>query len=288
MTRQLPEDADWISTAQWSRRQALGAAAAAGFAVAAGPVAASAIRTDSEGLDAGWVQVPVHDRSIPAYRAKPAGGGPRPVILVVQEIFGVHAWIQDIVRRFAKAGYYAIAPDLYARQGDATKVADIPTLVRTIVSKVPDAQVMGDLDATVAFTGKDGGNADLLGITGFCWGGRIVWLYTAHNPGVKAGVAWYGRLRGEPNSMQPTYPIDVVDRLKAPVLGLYGGQDRGIPLEHVEAMRVALAQARSPSQIIVYSEAEHGFLADYRPSYNREAATAAWKETLGWFGRHLR
>lgn len=284
------EDTDWISTAQWSRRQALGAgaAAAAGFALAAGPVSAAAIQTDTQGLEAGWVQVPTGDRAVPAYRAKPAGGGPRPVIIVVQEIFGVHAWIQDIVRRFAKAGYYAIAPDCYVRQGDATKVADIPTLVRTIVSKVPDTQVMSDLDATAAFSATDGGNAEQLGVTGFCWGGRITWLYTAHNPAVKAGVAWYGRLRGEPNSLQPTYPVDVAGQLKGPVLGLYGGQDKGIPLEDVEAMRVALAQANSPSQIIVYPEAEHGFLADYRPSYNQQAATAAWKETLSWFGKHLR
>ncbi|MGK2285281.1 dienelactone hydrolase family protein [Pedomonas sp. V897] len=288
MTRRLPEDQNWISTTQWSRRQALGAAAAAGFAVAAGPVAATAITTDSEGLDAGWVKVPVHDRALPAYRAKPAGGGPRPVILVVQEVFGLHAWLQDIVRRFAKAGYYAIAPDLYVRQGDPTKVTDIPTLIRTIVSKVPDAQVMSDLDATLAFAGRDGGNADLPGVTGFCWGGRIVWLYAAHNPKLKAGVAWYGRLLGDANSLQPTHPVDLAGQLKAPVLGLYGGQDRGIPLEDVEAMRVALAQAHSPSQIIVYPEADHGFLADYRPSYHREAAVEAWKETLSWFGRHLR
>ena len=286
----MTDDSDWISTAQWSRRQALGAsaAAAAGFALAAGPVSAAAIKTDTQGLEAGWVQVPTGDRAVPAYRAKPAGGGPRPVIIVVQEIFGVHAWIQDIVRRFAKAGYYAIAPDFYVRQGDATKVADIPTLVRTIVSKVPDTQVMSDLDATAAFSATDGGNADLLGITGFCWGGRITWLYAAHNPALKAGVAWYGRLRGEATSLQPTYPVDLADKIKAPVLGLYGGQDKGIPLEDVEAMRVALAQAKSPSQIIVYPEAEHGFLADYRPSYNQQASTAAWKETLGWFGKHLR
>lgn len=286
----MTDDSDWISTAQWSRRQALGAstAAAAGFALAAGPISAASIKTDMQGLEAGWVQVPTGDRAIPAYRAKPAGGGPRPIIIVVQEIFGVHAWIQDIVRRFAKAGYYAIAPDFYVRQGDATKVADIPTLVRTIVSKVPDTQVMSDLDATTAFSATDGGDADLLGITGFCWGGRITWLYAAHNPALKAGVAWYGRLRGEANSLQPTYPVDLAGQLKAPVLGLYGGQDKGIPLEDVEAMRVALAQAKSPSQIIVYPEAEHGFLADYRPSYNAQASATAWKEALGWFGRHLR
>lgn len=284
------KDADWVSTSQWSRRQALSvsAAAAAGFALAAGPVSAAAVKTDAQGLEAGWVQVPTGDRAIPAYRAKPAGGGPRPVIIVVQEIFGVHVWLQDIVRRFAKAGYYAIAPDCYVRQGNATKVSDIPTLVRTIVSKVPDAQVMSDLDATAAFSATDGGNAELLGITGFCWGGRITWLYAAHNPAVKAGVAWYGRLRGDANSLQPTYPVDVARKLKAPVLGLYGGQDKGIPLEDVEAMRVALAQAHSSSHIIVYPEAEHGFLADYRPSYNAKASASAWKESLGWFGKHLR
>lgn len=284
------DDADWISTAHWSRRQALsaGAAAAAGFALAAGPVSAAAIQTDAQGLEAGWVQVPASDRAVPAYRAKPAGGGPRPVIVVVQEIFGVHEWIQDIVRRLAKAGYYAIAPDFYVRQGDATKAADISTIVRDIVSKVPDAQVMGDIDAAAAFAATDGGNADLLGITGFCWGGRITWLYAAHNPALKAGVAWYGRLRGDATALQPTYPVDVAGKIKPPVLGLYGGQDKGIPLVDVEAMRVALAQAKSASQLIVYPKAEHGFLADYRPSYHEEAASAAWKEALGWFGKYLK
>lgn len=284
------DDADWISTAHWSRRQALsaGAAAAAGFALAAGPVSAAAIQTDAQGLEAGWVQVPASDRAVPAYRAKPAGGGPRPVIVVVQEIFGVHEWIQDIVRRLAKAGYYAIAPDFYVRQGDATKAADISTIVRDIVSKVPDAQVMGDIDAATAFAATDGGNADLLGITGFCWGGRITWLYAAHNPALKAGVAWYGRLRGDATALQPTYPVDVAGKIKPPVLGLYGGQDKGIPLVDVEAMRVALAQAKSASQLIVYPKAEHGFLADYRPSYHEEAASAAWKEALGWFGKYLK
>ena len=284
------EDMDWISTAQWSRRQAMGAsaAAAAGFALAAGPVSAEAIQTDTQGLDAGWVQVPAGDRSVPAYRAKPAGGGPRPVILVVQEIFGVHTWLQDIVRRLAKAGYYAIAPDCYVRQGDASKVSEISELVRTIVSRVPDEQVLNDLDTVAKFSGTDGGNSKILGITGFCWGGRIVWLYAAHNPALKAGVAWYGRLLGEASVLQPAYPVNVAGELKAPVLGLYGGRDSGIPLENVDAMRTALAKANSPSKIIVYPEAEHGFLADYRPSYNAEASAAAWKEALGWFGKYLK
>lgn len=282
------DDADWISTTQWSRRQALGATAAAGFAVAAGPVAASAIQTDSQGLDAEWVKIPVSDGTIPGYRAKPSGKGPHPVILVVQEIFGVHAWIQDIVRRLAKAGYYAVAPDLYVRQGDATKVTDIPTLRRTIVSQVPDAQVMSDLDATVAFAGKDGGKTEKLGITGFCWGGTITWLYAAHNPRLDAGVAWYGRLRGDTNELQPAYPLDLASKIKAPVLGLYGGKDRGIPLADVEAMRAALAKAGRKSEISVYPEAEHGFLADYRPSYHPEAAKEAWAAALKWFGAHMK
>lgn len=290
MTERLPETVSWISSMTWSRRQALGGAVAAtGFALAAGPVMADAIKTDTAGIKADWVDVKVADRTIKAYRAKPeASGGSKPVILVVQEIFGVHEWIQDIVRRFAKAGYYAIAPDLYARQGDATKVADIKTLFETIVSKVPDSQVMSDLDAATAFAAKDGGDVKRLGVTGFCWGGRITWLYAAHNPHVKAGVAWYGRLKGQANSLQTSYPVDLAGKLKAPVLGLYGELDKGIPLADVEAMKAALAAANSKSTLKVFTGADHGFLADYRPSYNANAAAEGWADALKWFSANLK
>jgi carboxymethylenebutenolidase len=205
--------------------------------------------------------------------------------MVVPEIFGLHEWIRDVTRRFARAGYHAIAPDLFQRQGDATKVADIKTLVETIVSKVPDAQVMADLDRLVAFGTKDGGDPNRLAITGFCWGGRITWLYANHNPRLKAGVAWYGRLTGQPNPLQPRHPIDVAGALKAPVLGLYGDLDRGIPVADVEKMNAALRAARDASVIRLFKGADHGFLADYRPSYDPTAAREGWADALKWFQR---
>jgi len=218
------------------RRRFLGATLAAGFALAVRPVSSQTITTDSDGLAAGPVRVPVHDGEIPAYRAMPATGGPFPVVLVVQEIFGVHEHIQDICRRFAKLGHLAVAPELFARQGDPSQIGDIQTIIATIVAKVPDAQVMSDLDATVAWARSTGsGDTARLGISGFCWGGRIVWLYAAHSAQLKAGVAWYGRLVGERNELQPQHPVDVAAELKAPVLGLYGAADQGIPLDSVEA-----------------------------------------------------
>ena len=217
----------------------------------------------------------------------PAKDGKYPVVLVVQEIFGVHEHIKDVCRRFAKEGYLAVAPELYARQGDASKYTDWKQLYAEIVTKVPDAQVMSDLDATVAWAGKSGaGDTSRVGVTGFCWGGRIVWLYAAHSSTLKAGVAWYGRLSGEATPLQPKYPLDLAAQLKAPVLGLYGGQDQGIPLTDVEKMRAALAAARNPSEIIVYPDAGHGFNADYRPSYDAEDAKDGWRRCLGWFRKH--
>ncbi len=255
----------------------------AGFARSVLPVAAATIATPADGLDIAEVQIPVADGTIPGYRARPAGGKGEPVVLVTQEIFGVHEHIKDLCRRFAKAGYYAIAPALYARQGDPAAAPDIDTLIKEIVSKVPDAQVMSDLDATSAFAAGEAADAAKLAITGFCWGGRIVWLYSAHSPALKAGAAWYGKLVGKPDELHPLHPVDVAAQLKAPVLGLYGGQDKGIPMESVEAMRAALSAAGSPSRIDVYPDAPHGFNADYRDSYVEADAKDAWGKMLAWF-----
>ena len=258
----------------------------AGFAIAVQPISAKAITTDSKGLIAGEVKIPVKDGTIPAYRASPAVGKDFPVILVVQEIFGVHAYIQDVCRRLAKLGYLAIAPEMFYRQGDVSKLTDIAQ-IRPVVAKVPDAQVMSDLDATVAWAAKSAkGNTQKLGITGFCWGGRITWLYAAHNPQVKAGVAWYGRLVGEPTALTPKHPIDIAMDLKVPILGLYGGKDTGIPLDTVEQMREKLKGCRTNSEFVVYPEAPHAFHADYRPSYRQSDAEDGWKRLQAWFKKN--
>ena len=262
-------------------------AVGSGFAAAVLPVMAqTVIKTDSVGLQAGEVSIMVGDFKMPAYRAMPAGKKNAPVVLVISEIFGVHEHIADVARRFAKLGYMAIAPDLFVRQGDAKAAGDISKLMSEIISKVPDAQVMGDLDATVAWAKSQGGDASKLAITGFCWGGRITWLYAAHNPAVKAGAAWYGRLVGSATSLTPQHPIDLVGQLNGPVLGLYGGQDGGIPLDTVDKMKAALAtgsDAAKRSQIQVYADAGHAFNADYRPSYRKDAADDGWKRTIEWF-----
>jgi len=260
---------------------------AAGFALAVPPIFAQVITTDTQCLVAGEVKIPVQDGEIPAYRAMPASGSDFPVVLVVQEIFGVHEHIQDICRRFAKLGYLAIAPEMFARQGDVSKISDIQQIISKVVSKVPDAQVMSDLDATVAWAGKSAkGNIDKLGITGFCWGGRITWLYSAYNPKVKAGVAWYGRLVSESKPLTPKNPIDIAADLKVPVLGLYGGKDTGIPNDTVEQMRQSLKSGSSGSEIILYPDAPHAFFADYRPSYRKEQAEDGWKRLQAWFKQY--
>ncbi len=271
----------------FTRRGFVVTSLAAGFALAVQPVSAQTITTDTEGLEAGEVQIPVPDGKIPGYRAMPAKGGPFPVVLVVQEIFGVHEHIKDICRRLAKLGYLAIAPELYARQGDVSKITDFKEIFSKVVSKVPDAQVMSDLDATVAWA-KDSKKGDTarLGITGFCWGGRIVWLYAAHNSNLKAGVAWYGRLVGDADPLHPKHPVDVAAAIKAPILGLYGGDDQGIPIESVEKMRAALKSADKEAEIVVYPNTPHAFYADYRPSYRKEQAEDGWKRLQAWFKQH--
>jgi carboxymethylenebutenolidase len=277
----------WLPKTDFSRREFVVTTLATGFALAVLPVSAETITTDTKGLVAGEVKIPTSDGTMPAYRALPEGKGPFPTVLVVQEIFGVHEHIKDLCRRLAKAGYFAVAPELYARQGDVSKMTDIPKIISSVVSKVPDAQVMSDLDAAEAWA-KSTGQADTtkLAVTGFCWGGRIVWLYAAHNPNLKAGVAWYGRLVGQSDPLHPKHPVDLAAGQKAPVLGLYGEADTGIPLESIEQMRAGLKAAGKTAEIVVYPEAPHGFNADYRPTYREQPATDGWQRMLAWFKQH--
>jgi carboxymethylenebutenolidase len=285
-TRAMPsEDFDTLVPAHshLRRRGFLGS----GFAAAVLPVMAqTVIKTDSAGLLVGEVTIPVGDFKMPAYRAAPANKTGAPVVLVVSEIFGVHEHIADVARRFAKAGYFAIAPELFVRQGDAGAYGEVGKLIAEVVAKVPDAQVMADLDATLAWAKTQGADSSKAAVTGFCWGGRITWLYAAHNPGIKAGVAWYGRVVGQPNTLQPKNPIDVAAALHGPVLGLYGEKDSGIPLDGIEKMKTALAAgsaASKKSEFVVYPDAPHAFHADYRPSYRKEAAEDGWRRCLAWF-----
>ena len=272
-----------------SRRKALGLMLGAGYAAAVAPVMAqTAIETSSDGLEVGEVSYPSGNFQVHAYRAAPKGKTNLPVILVVSEIFGVHEYIADVCRRLAHAGYLAIAPDLFERQGDPMSYGELAKLMSEVIAKVPDAQVMGDLDATVAWAGAHGGDAKKVGITGFCWGGRITWLYAAHAP-VKAGVAWYGRLVGQDTPRQPQQPLALAAQMKAPVLGLYGGKDESIPVASIEQMKAALAKAGAPAseaQFVVYPDAPHAFHADYRASYRKDAAEDGWKRALAWFKQH--
>jgi carboxymethylenebutenolidase len=272
----------------FNRRQMLATSLAVGFAAAVQPVCAqTAITTDSNGLAAGEVKIPVADGEIPAYRAMPEKGGPFPLVLVVQEIFGVHEHIKDICRRLAREGYMAIAAELYARQGSVAGMTDIQEIISKVVSQVPDAQVISDLDAVVAYA-KATGSADTarLGVTGFCWGGRITWLYAEHNPALKAGVAWYGKLVGDPSPQTPKHPLDLAGDLKAPVLGLYGAADQGIPVDTIERMRAACQAAGKTCEFVVYPDTPHAFNADYRPSYREGPAKDGWTRMLTWFRSH--
>ena len=271
------------------RRTALQSAIGLGYAAAAAPLMAqTAISTPAEGLEVGEISYTVNGFKVPAYRAAPAGKKDLPVVLVIQEIFGVHEYIADVCKRFARAGYLAIAPELYARQGDPAQYGEMAKLMAEVVSKVPDAQVMADLDGAVQWAGAHGGNAERIGITGFCWGGRITWLYAAHGP-VKAGVAWYGRLVGSASAFTPKHPVEITPILKAPVLGLYGEKDGGIPLDTVDKMKAALAggsAAAKASEFVVYPDAPHAFHADYRPSYRKGPAEDGWQRALAWFKKH--
>ena len=270
-----------------SRRTFVMTSLATGFAVASNPVSAQAITTDSQGLVAGEVGIPVADGRIPAYRAMPAKPGKYPVVLVVQEIFGVHEHIKDVCRRYAKQGCFAIAPELFARQGNVSKMTDIGQILATVVAKVPDAQVNADLDATVAYARASGrAQADRLGLVGFCWGGRAAWVYARHNPKLKAAVAYYGLLDGMKSDIKPEDPIDFAAELKVPVLGLYAGTDAFVKAETVDRMTTALRRSGSGSEIVVFPGVDHGFNADYRPSYNPSAATYAAQLARDWLKRH--
>ena len=277
-----------------SRRTALKMTVGVGYAASTLPtMAQTAIKTSADGLESGEVMIDVAGFKMPAYRARPAGKANLPVVLVLSEIFGVHEYIADTARRFAKAGYLAIAPELFVRQGDAQSYGEMGKLMSEVISKVPDAQVLGDLDATVAWAAANGGNVDKLGVTGFCWGGRQTWLYAAHNPKVKAGVAWYGRLVGDTTALTPANPVDIAEKLKGPVLGLYGAADTGIPLDTIDKMKAALAKAggqgnaaAKESQFVVYPDAPHAFHADYRPSFRKGPAEDGWTRALAWFKQH--
>lgn len=282
-----------VSAVRPTRRQALGLV---GYTLlGANSVAQTAIKTPFDGLLCGEVTLDVDGFAVPIYRSAPVdstGVVPKglPVMLVVSEIFGVHEYIADVTRRFARAGYFAIAPELFIRQGDPQAYSDMQSLMREVVSKVPDSQVMHDLDACVEWASKQGADTKRLGINGFCWGGRVAWLYAQRSQQLKAAVAWYGRLSGERNSLQPTHPIERVGELKAPVLGLYGAQDASISKASVEEMLAALRTAAdqgvlaaSNSKIKLYPNAGHAFHADYRPSYNPTAAQDGWKSALDWF-----
>jgi carboxymethylenebutenolidase len=267
---------------KWSRRGFVMTSLATGFAVSMRPVSAETITTDATGLSVAEVKVPTADGDMPAYQAMPDKGGPFPTVLVIHEAWGVHEHIKDVCRRFAKAGYFAIAAELWARQGNPAAAKDMAETMKILLS-VPTDQVMSDLDATVVYA-RSIGKADTkrLAVTGFCWGGFATWMYAAHNPGLKAAAAWYGTDR-KVGELTPQNPIDVIGSLKCPVLALYGGQDKSIPQETIDKRQEACKAANKTCEFKVYPDAQHGFNADYRPSYNADAAKDAWAKMLAWF-----
>ena len=276
-----------LKTPPFSRRGFVMTSLITGLTLATERVEAQAIRTDTAGLVAGEVRIPVAGGEIPAYRAMPDGAGPFPIVLVAEEIFGVHEYIKDICRRLAKQGYVAVAPELFARIADVSAMTDVQQIVREVVSKLPDAGVMADLDATAAWAAASSkGDANKLAITGYCRGGRDVWLYAAHNPRLKAGVAWYGAVGGSTSDLKPKTAGEAAVEIKAPVLGLYGGADTGIPIADVERARDAARAAGKTVEIVVFPDAPHAFHADYRPSYRREPAEQGWARMLAWFKQY--
>jgi carboxymethylenebutenolidase len=271
----------------FSRRGFMASSVAAGFALSVQPVVAQTmIRTDTQGLTAGDIRIPTADGSIPGYFARPATGTNLPIVLVAPEIWGAHEHIKDVVRRLAKAGYLAVVPEVYARQGEPQKLANMQDVLKLANTKA-DAEMMADFDAALAWAVKEGrGDPKRVAITGFCRGGRTTWMYSAHNPGLKAGVAWYGPVAGTSSALTPKNPLDVAADLNVPVLGLYGGADQGIPNDSVDKMYAALKSRNKPSEIIIYEGMPHAFHADYRPSYRKETAEDAWKRMLAWFKKH--
>jgi len=273
-----------VPATRFSRRGFIVTSLGAGFALAAQPIMAqTAIKTDAEGLTAGEIQIPTVDGPLPAYRAMPTGGTKLGTVLVVHEIFGVHEYLKDTCRRLAKAGYMAIAAEMYARHGDVSKMSNIRDILDGPVAAASDAEHMADLDACAAWAAKNGGDPDRLAITGFCRGGRTTWLYAAHNPRLKAAVAWYGYLDGQPTNRQPKWPLALAAQIKVPVLGLYGGKDPGIAATQIDDMRMALELAGGKSQLHVYPDAGHAFHADYRPTYRKAEAEDGWRRMLEWF-----
>lgn len=279
-----PEFDSLVPAMRFSRRGFMVTSLGAGFALATQPIMAqTAIKTAADGLTVGEIQVTTADGPLAAYRAMPAGGAGLPTVLVVHEIFGVHEYLKDVCRRLAKAGYLAIAAEMYARHGDVAKMSNVQQILDGPVAAASDAEHMSDLDACAAWAAKNGGDPDRLAITGFCRGGRTTWLYAAHNPRLKAAVSWYGQLEGAPTAKQPKWPLDLAAEMKAPVLGLYGGKDQGIDAAQIDDMRDALQKAGGKSQIHVYPDAPHAFHADYRPTYRKEPAEEGWRRLLAWF-----
>ena len=271
------------------RRDFIKTAVGLGFAAAAGPICAkTVIRTDNEGLKEGEFTLDIGGQPVPVYMAQPKDKSNLPVVIVISEIFGLHEHIADVARRFAKQGYLAVAPELFIRQGEPADYDNIAQLMKDVISKVPDDQVLGDLDAVVAWAKRNGGDADRIAVAGFCWGGRFAWLYSAHNPAVKAAVAWYGRLvpDGAATALSPKNPIDIAATLTTPVLGLYGAKDPGISAASIQQMKDALAKGSSQSEIVIYPKSGHAFHADYRPSYMPEDAKDSWKRALEWLRSH--
>jgi carboxymethylenebutenolidase len=261
------------------------AAVAAGYTLAAGPVRADIIQTDTNGLTAGDARIKVADGEMPGYFARPSRATNPPVVLVAMEIFGLHEYIRDVTRRLAKLGALAVAPDYYFRKGDLTRITDIPQLLPMVNGK-PDAELLSDLDSTVAWAKSQGADASRFGIIGFCRGGRTVWEYAAHSPTLKAGAAFYGPPVDPPNPLWPKSPTQLAPEMKAPVIGLYGEADTGIPVAQVEALKAALAANNKTAEFKIYPGAPHGFHADYRASYRKDAAEDAWNQMQGWFRKY--
>jgi carboxymethylenebutenolidase len=271
------------------RRGFIGATVAGGYTLAAGPIQAQTIvRTDTSGLTAGDLTIPTATGAMPAYRAKPANGSGFPIVLVLQEVFGLHEWVKDVCRRFAKAGYFAVSPDYYFRQGKLEGLTDFQNQIAPIVMRKPDSELKSDLDTTAAWAATDGGSAAKLAVTGFCRGGRNTIVYAAHNPNLKAAVAWYGGnvVAPEKHEFLTDRPVDVAPNIKCPLLGLYAGDDPAIPMDHVEQLKAALAKSGKKWEMVVYPGAKHGFLADYRASYSAEVSAQAWPRCLAWFKEH--